>query len=45
MADGPHGKELKMDTMVVHAGQRPEETTGAVMPPIFTSSFFMAQLL
>lgn len=40
MAHAPHGNELKLDTMVVHAGQRPEETTGAVMPPIFTSSTY-----
>ncbi len=35
-----HDKDMKMDTMVVHAGQRPEETTGAVMPPIFTASTY-----
>lgn len=28
------------DTMVIHAGQRPEPVTGAVMPPIFTSSTY-----
>ncbi|MEM8834844.1 MAG: PLP-dependent aspartate aminotransferase family protein [Planctomycetota bacterium] len=31
---------FKRGTMAVHAGQRPEETTGAVMPPIFTSSTY-----
>ncbi|MEM1422658.1 MAG: PLP-dependent aspartate aminotransferase family protein [Planctomycetota bacterium] len=29
-----------MDTKVIHAGQHPEPVTGAVMPPIFTSSTF-----
>lgn len=29
-----------VDTMVIHAGQRPEPVTGAVMPPIFTSSTY-----
>ncbi|MBX3386515.1 MAG: PLP-dependent transferase [Phycisphaeraceae bacterium] len=28
------------DTLVIHAGQRPEPVTGAVMPPIFTSSTY-----
>ncbi len=28
------------DTQVIHAGQRPEPVTGAVMPPIFTSSTY-----
>jgi cystathionine gamma-lyase len=31
----------KMGTKVVHAGQHIEETTGAVMPPIFTSSTYV----
>jgi len=29
-----------IDTQVIHAGQRPEPVTGAVMPPIFTSSTY-----
>ncbi len=29
-----------IDTKVIHAGQRPEPVTGAVMPPIFTSSTY-----
>ncbi len=36
MADRP----LRPDSLVIHAGQRPEETTGAVMPPIFTSTTY-----
>lgn len=31
---------LHLDTQVIHAGQRPEPITGAVMPPIFTSSTY-----
>ncbi len=31
---------LHPDTQVIHAGQRPEPVTGAVMPPIFTSSTY-----
>ncbi len=33
-------RDLHMDTRVIHAGQRPEPVTGAVMPPIFTSSTY-----
>ena len=36
MADHP----LRPDSMVVHAGQRPEPTTGAVMPPLFLSTTY-----
>ncbi|MBY0311122.1 MAG: PLP-dependent aspartate aminotransferase family protein [Phycisphaerales bacterium] len=35
-----HAQPLHPDTMVIHAGQRPEPVTGAVMPPIFTSSTY-----
>lgn len=31
---------FRFDTRVIHAGQRPDETTGAVMPPIYTSSTY-----
>ncbi len=31
---------MRMDTMVVHAGQRPEPVTGAVMPPISLASTY-----
>ncbi len=30
-------------TRVIHAGQEPEATTGAVMPPIFTASTYIQQ--
>ena len=37
----PHPQSpLHTDTLVIHAGQRPEPVTGAVMPPIFTSSTY-----
>jgi cystathionine gamma-lyase len=37
----PHDtSHLHIDTQVIHAGQRPEPVTGAVMPPIFTSSTY-----
>lgn len=32
--------KLNIETQVIHAGQRPEPVTGAVMPPIFTSSTY-----
>lgn len=31
---------MKFNTKVIHGGQEPEETTGAVMPPIFQTSTF-----
>jgi cystathionine gamma-lyase len=35
-----HG-DLHLDSRVIHGGQSPEPGTGAVMPPIFTSSTFI----
>jgi cystathionine beta-lyase/cystathionine gamma-synthase len=32
--------ELHLDTLAIHAGQAPDPTTGAVMPPIVLSSTF-----
>ncbi|MDZ7692616.1 MAG: cystathionine gamma-synthase [Balneolaceae bacterium] len=34
---------MKFNTKVIHAGQEPEETTGAVMPPIFQTSTYEQQ--
>ncbi|MEE4246318.1 MAG: PLP-dependent aspartate aminotransferase family protein [Kangiellaceae bacterium] len=34
-------KELKFDTRVIHAGQSPDPTTGAVMPPIYQTSTYV----
>ncbi|HLR33056.1 MAG TPA: PLP-dependent transferase, partial [Fodinibius sp.] len=31
---------MKFKTKAIHAGQKPEETSGAVMPPIFQTSTF-----
>ena len=33
-------RQYGFDTRQIHAGQRPEPVTGAVMPPIFTSSTY-----
>lgn len=35
-----HDDKLRFDSQVIHAGQRPEPVTGAVMPPIFTASTY-----
>ena len=37
-----HGN-LHLDSRVIHGGQSPEPATGAVMPPIFTSSTFVQE--
>lgn len=31
---------MKFNTKAIHAGQKPEETTGAVMPPVFQTSTY-----
>ena len=31
---------MKFNTKAIHAGQKPEETTGAVMPPVFHTSTY-----
>ena len=36
-------KSLKFDTRVIHAGQAPDPTTGAVMPPIYQTSTYVQQ--
>jgi cystathionine gamma-lyase len=33
--------QLRFGTLAIHAGQRPEETTGAIMPPIFQTSTYV----
>lgn len=33
-------KTLKFNTLIIHARQKPEETSGAVMPPIFQTSTY-----
>jgi cystathionine gamma-lyase len=39
MAHGNPGG-LHLDSLVIHGGQRPDPTTGAVMPPIYLSSTY-----
>ena len=34
---------MKFETKVIHAGQDPEPTTGAIMPPIFQTSTFVQE--
>ncbi|MBI3017436.1 MAG: cystathionine gamma-synthase [Deltaproteobacteria bacterium] len=34
---------MKIETKVIHAGQSPEPTTGAIMPPIFQTSTFVQE--
>ncbi|WP_417657078.1 cystathionine gamma-synthase [Pseudidiomarina aestuarii] len=41
MADSK--KQLKFATRTIHGGQAPEPATGAVMPPIFTSSTYIQE--
>lgn len=33
--------QLRFGTLAIHAGQQPEETTGAIMPPIFQTSTYV----
>lgn len=40
MADA---KNMKFATLAIHGGQSPEPATGAVMPPIFTSSTYIQE--
>jgi cystathionine gamma-lyase len=37
--------QLRFGTLAIHAGQAPEETTGAIMPPIFQTSTYVQPLL
>ena len=37
----PEGRALRFGTLAVHAGQSPEPTTGAIMPPIFQTSTYV----
>ena len=34
-------KSQRFGTLAIHAGQRPEDTTGAIMPPIFQTSTYV----
>ncbi len=35
-----HPEHLKTETLLIHGGQRPDPSTGAVMPPIYQTSTF-----
>jgi cystathionine beta-lyase/cystathionine gamma-synthase len=37
----PDEKRVRFGTLAVHAGQSPEPTTGAIMPPIFQTSTYV----
>ena len=37
---GKKGKPLGFATRAIHAGQSPDPTTGAVMPPIYATSTY-----
>jgi len=43
MSDGDHHSTagLGFDTRVIHAGQSPDPTTGAIMPPIYATSTYV----
>ena len=34
-------EHLGFDTRVIHAGQSPDPTTGAIMPPIYATSTYV----
>ncbi len=36
-------EDRKFDTRVIHAGQRPDPTTGAIMPPIYATSTYVQE--
>ncbi|HEX6703846.1 MAG TPA: PLP-dependent aspartate aminotransferase family protein [Albitalea sp.] len=38
-----HDKPLAFGTRVIHAGQSPDPSTGAIMPPIYATSTFVQQ--
>ena len=40
MSEGIDASKMRAGTQVIHAGQRPDPTTGAVMPPIVLSSTY-----
>lgn len=42
-AKNAHDRELDFETRVIHAGQAPDPSTGAIMPPIYATSTFVQQ--
>lgn len=41
--DAEHPSDMHFATRVIHAGQSPDPTTGAIMPPIYATSTFVQQ--
>ena len=41
----PHDLEARFSTRAIHAGQRPDPTTGAIMPPIYQTSTYAQEAL
>jgi cystathionine gamma-lyase len=41
--DAGHSPDMHFATRVIHAGQSPDPTTGAIMPPIYATSTFVQQ--
>jgi len=39
--EDPNIKEYKFDTKAVHSGQSPDETTGAIVPPIYATATYV----
>ncbi|MGI9189844.1 MAG: PLP-dependent transferase, partial [Longimicrobiaceae bacterium] len=37
----PAKRPLHFDTLAVHAGQRPDPTTGAIMTPVYQTSTYV----
>ncbi|WP_211466699.1 trans-sulfuration enzyme family protein [Collimonas silvisoli] len=42
-SDAGHASDMHFATRVIHAGQAPDPTTGAIMPPIYATSTFVQQ--
>jgi cystathionine gamma-lyase len=40
-ASAPQGPKMGFDTRVIHAGQSPDPSTGAIMPPIYATSTYV----
>ncbi len=41
MSNDDHGRRAAFETRVIHAGQFPDPSTGAIMPPIFQTSTYV----
>lgn len=43
MSSSDHPKQAQFGTRAIHAGQSPDPTTGAIMPPIYATSTYVQQ--